>query len=467
MKNNYIAYEKKFAITSNLEKMKFENESRAQVLTDSCSIREYAHLAVQGEEGKIWTKALQTALLEHEIIEINSSKEPYYIDDTVVIPSNRCIIAYRATIKLVSGCEVLMLRNEHVCDGTHKPIRTNVHDENITIIGGKWEESHTIRGGYGKSGRFAKKECGDVDFFGVSTCMLFNNLEGLTLKNITFSHAAGFGAQMGNVKNAVFENIWFNSCYADGLHFGGNSENILARHIYGEVGDDIFALNAYDWQNSSVTFGPIKNVLCEDVRLAPMSNYKAVRIEPGTYTYDDGSKVVCSITDAIIKNVRGIKTYKMYFQTPPYVIGETPERGEVGYVDNLFFEDIEIDLDAPIDPFGQYCTGDPVRGAFGAFEIGANAGYISFENIMATIHKDEFPLSYLVCLGPKSIVNNGKEVFDPYISSCADTIEFSNITVNGKTTTDIDLLIHKTSFDNVNNDGLSTATAEVENLIVS
>ena len=467
MKNNYTAYEKKLTITNSLEQMKLENESNAKALTDICSIREYSHLVREGVEGKIWTDALRAALIEHEIVEINSSKEPYYIDDTVIIPSNRCIIAYRATIKLVSGCEVLMLRNENVCDGTHQPISTNIHDENITIIGGKWEESHNARGGYGKSGRFARKELGDVCFFGVSTCMLFNNLCGLTLKNVTFSHAAGFGAQMGNVKNAYFENIWFNSCYADGLHFGGNCENILARGLYGEVGDDIFALNAYDWQNSSVTFGPIKNVLCEDVRSAPMSIYKAIRIVPGVYTYDDGSKTSCSISDTIIKNVHGIKTYKMYFQTPAYSIGDEPERGEVGYINDLFFEDIDVDLDAPIDPFRQYCTSDPVCGAFGAFEIGANVGYISFENINAIIHKDEFPLSFLVCLGPKSIVHNGKEIFDPYISSHAETIEFSNITINGASTTNEDLIFRKTSFDDVNSDGHSTATASIDKLIIS
>lgn len=458
---------KKQMIIDSLKKMEAENNARINALSDRCSLRDYAHLVRESEHGKIWTEALQTALREHEIVEIGTSNEPYYIDDTVIIPSNRRIIAYRAVIKLVPGCEVLMLRNEHVKDGTHAPFDSADHDENISIVGGKWEESRTMREGYGASGRFNRKDNGDGSFHGVSTCMLFNNMEYLHLENVTFSHTAGFSAQMGNVKNAIFENIWFNDCYADGLHFGGNSENILARHLYGEVGDDIFALNAYDWQDSSVTFGPIKNVFCDDVNLAPTGRYKAIRMVPGTYIYDDGSKVDCSISDTIVKNVRGVKTFKMYFQTPAYALGTEPERGEVGSVDDLFFEDITVDLDSPIDPFKSYCTSDPVRGAFGAFEIGANAGYISFENINLRAHKDIYPLSYLVCIGPKSIIYKEKEIFDPYISCSVNTVELKNILVNGERSLDKEQLVRSVEFNDVNNDGFSTAKGTINEIKIS
>lgn len=458
---------KKQTIIESLKQMEAESNARIDALSDRCSIRDYAHLVRESEHGKIWTDALQAALHEHEIVEINTSKEPYYIDDTVVIPSNRRIIAWRAVIRLVPNCEVLMLRNEHVKDGTHAPFDSDDHDENISIVGGKWEESHSMRKGYGASGRFARKDNDDGSFYGVSTCMLFNNMEYLNLKNVTFSHTAGFSVQMGNVKNSVFENIWFNDCYADGLHFGGNCENIFARHLYGEVGDDIFALNAYDWQNSSVTFGPIKNVFCDDVNLSPMGCYKAIRMVPGTYTFDDGSKVDCSISDIIIKNVRGIKTFKMYFQTPAYTLGTDPERGEVGSMNDVFFENITIDLDAPIDPFKAYCESDPVRGAFGAFEIGANTGYISFENIELTSHKDIYPLSYLVCIGPKSIVWKDKEIFDPYISCSVDTVELKNIIVNGERSFDKDALVRAVEFNDINNDGVSTAIGKIAEIKIS
>lgn len=456
-------------ILQNLATMKKNNEALISTLCGRCSILDYSHLVRQSEYGEIWTEALQAALYEHEIVEIPSSKKPYFVDNTIIVPSNRRIIAWRAVVKLVPECEVLLLRNENVKDCTDAPLAKDViPDRNISICGGCWSESNSARAGYGKSGRFAPKGENDENrpFYGVSTCMLFNNVESITLTNVTFENTAGFSVQLGNAKNAVFENIWFNNCFADGLHFGGNCENIIARHIYGEVGDDIIAINAYDWLNSTVTFGAIKNILCDDVRLAPMSCYKAIRIEPGVYAYKDGSKVDCAIIGAIIKNVCGIKTFKMYFQSPPYIIGEEPEKGEVGSLDDVFFDDITVDLNSPIDAFGRYLQSDPVRGSFAAFELGANIGYICFENIDIWLYKDEFPLSYPVCIGPKSIISGGKEIFDPYISSHADTIEFKNITINGNKATKPCELLREISFDDVNGDGRSTASGKAENVVI-
>lgn len=458
---------KRQSILDSLEQMQKNNNEQIALLKDKCSIREYEHLTRSCEYGTIWTEAFQTALKEHEIVEIPTAKEPYYIDDTIIVPSNRRIIAWCATIKLVPECEVLLLRNEHVKDGTHMPFDDTDHDSNISIWGGNWEEGRGCRAGYGLSGRYARKETGDTGFYGVSTCMLFNNMEQLTLQNVTFHHASGFAAQMGNVKNAVFENIWFKDCHVDGLHFGGNSENIIARHVYGEVGDDIVALNAYDWQNSSVTFGPIKNVLCEDVNLAPMGHYKAVRMEPGTYTYADGSKVDCALIDIIIRRVQGIKCFKLYFQTPAYALGTEPERGEVGSADNIFFEDLTVDLTGPIDAFNAYCIGDPVRGNFAAFEIGANTGYVSFENINLKLYKEKYPCSYLVCVGPKAIICGGKEIFDPYISSTTDTIALKNIIVNGEPCLNADMLVKAVAFDDINKDGCSTGAGKINNILIS
>ena len=460
---------KKQNIEKSLADMQKNNEKQICNLSDKCSLRDYAHLTRKCAHGTVWTEALQAALYEHEIVEIPSSKEPYYIDDTVIIPSNRRIIAWRAVIMLTPECDVLMIRNEHCKDGTHTPFTDEDRDCNISIHGGCFAESRTFRMGYGKSGRFSPKEENDAirAFYGVSTCMLFNNMENLTLTNVTLANTAGFAVQLGNVKNAVFENVWFKDCYADGLHFGGNCENIVARHIYGEVGDDLVAFNAYDWLDSTVTFGPIKNVLCENLNLSPMSPYKAIRIESGIYTYDDGSKVDCAICDTIIRNVQGIKTFKMYFQTPPYAIGTEPEKGETGYMDNLFFEDILIDLHSPIDGFKEYQTADPVRGTFAAFEIGANIGYICFENVDIKLYKDEFPRSFPVCIGPKSIVSGGKEIFDPYISSHANIFEFKNVTVNGEKALCAKDLVCEISFDNINNDGRSTASGKVEKILIS
>ena len=448
--------------------MKQQRKKEKSVLCDTVSLGAYRSLTKKTNAGTVWTKALQTALSEHACVIIEPSEEVYWIDDTVYIPSYRHIEATGATVRLCEDCNVLMLRNEHTKDGTYSPISDSDKDCNISIHGGKWEESHTARAGYGISGRYSpvSNDEENRNFYGVSTCMLFNNMEGLYLSDMTFSHTAGFAVQVGDIQNAVFENISFDSCYADGLHINGNSRNLYLANIKGEVGDDLVALNAYDWRNSSVNFGEIRNVICEHLYLSESSRYKAIRIESGVYRYADGSTVDCGIFDTVIKDVRGIRTFKLYMQTPPYVLGESPEFGRAGSINNLFFEDIEMYLTAPIDNFGPYKAQDHLLGNFAAFELGAEIGCISFENIKLTLHRDKWKHSHLVCIGPKSTCIKGKEYFDPYISSHAKTLIFKNISVNGKSEKDILPLIREIEFHDVNKDGFSTAKGTIGNIVL-
>ena len=162
----------------------------------------------------------------------------------------------------------------------------------------------------------------------------------------------------------------------------------------GGVGDDLVALNAYDWLNSSVNFGPQRNILCEDLELVG-GGYPAIRIQPAKFKYKDGSVVDCAISDVIFRKVKGIMTFKMYLQTPRYYIGKDPEWSAVGTGGNLFFEDIDIDLRGPIDCMGQYKESEPLRGHFGAFEFGADLSSVHFRDIRIAFHLDKYPLSHL------------------------------------------------------------------------
>ena len=457
---------KKQAIYKSLLSMRQSVLSKADCLSDTVRLSSYRKLTRQTEEGTVWTQALQTALREHERVIIDPSDEVYYLDGTVRIPSNRQIEAEGATVRLCKDCRVLMLRNEHTADGTHRPIDRENQDRNISIHGGRWEESRERRAGYGLSGRYAAEDIdGRRPFYGVSTCMLFNNIVGISLRNMTFSHTAGFAVQIGDTENAVFENISFESCFADGIHINGGSRNLYLSHIEGEVGDDLVALNAYDWQDSSVNFGEIRNVLCEHLDLAPSSRYKAIRIEPGVYRYADGSTVDCGIFDTVMRDVRGIRTFKLYLQTPQYRLGESPEWGKPGSVNDLFFEDIDINLAAPIDNFGPYKEQDPVRGSFAAFEIGAMVGNIYFENIRLRLHRDEWKYSYFICVGPKSAYVNGKEVFDPYLSCHAENLFCENISVEDEPVRDLLPLIREIEFNDINQDGFSTGKGTVDAVV--
>lgn len=461
--------EVKKSICDKLRDMESRNRQKAAALSDRVKLTDYRHLVRREKNGDavvdIWTESFSAALREHEIVDIPAAEVPYYIDGTVSVPSHRRIEADEgAIIRQTTGTKVLLLKNEHTADGTHAPIPKGHEDENITIIGGRWEESYTERLGYGKSGMYDENR----SFFGVSTCMLFNNVKNLTVSNVVFAHTAGFALQAGDALDCLFENIRFESCYADGLHINGNTENVWIRNVSGEVGDDLVALNMYDWQDSSVDFGPMKTVLCENAELSPSSHYKAFRIVPGLYRYDDGSVVDCTAEDIIVKNVRGILCYKMYFQTPVYQLGTEPEWGRVGSGRNIFFEDITVDLTEPIDRLEPYMTSDPVRGCFAAFEMGANLESVTFENVNITLRKDIFPLSFLACIGPKSVVfgdNEDQEIFDPYLESKVDKLTLKNVTVNGSTTYRTEDIIKEISFDDINRDGHSSGCGRLGEIV--
>lgn len=430
-----------------------ENERACKALDDAVDLTDYT------SRNGVWTEALGEALREHQTVRIPGAETPYLIDGTVQIPSDRHIIAEaNAVIRLAPGTDVLLFRNASTADGTHAPIKGIPRDRNITVEGGVWEDCCTRRMGYGKSGRY-----GDVEgFCGVSALMLFENLDRLTLRNMTFRNCGAFAVQLGEIRNVIAEDIRFESCFADGLHFNGNTENVHVRRVSGQVGDDLVAINPYDWQNSSINFGPFRNLLCEDLTLSPDSRYHALRIEPGIYTFDDGSQVDCSLTDAVFRRIENIRTFKLYCQTPKFFPGEEPERGDVGSGDRIVFDQIRVDLNAPIDLLDGYVTGDPVRGSFAAFELGLNVGSLWLRNIDLTLYRDRYPYSYLLCIGPKSARKpDGREVFDPSFSSVAKMISFENIRINGERVKDVTPYLREIVFDRVWDDMPSTASGKI------
>ena len=451
-------------ILNELKKVETRIKANAYSQENFVSISDYKNLTEKSSNGEIiWTEALRKALIENENIFIPKADIPYYIDSTVIIPSNRTIKAEDgAVICQTEGTRVLMFRNEHTVDGTHLMPKAQKRDCNITILGGRWEESYRERLGYGESGMYDEER----SYYGVSAAMLFNNIENLYISDAVFAHTAGFAVQIGEIDGAVFENIRFDECYADGLHLNGNTENIVIRNISGMVGDDLVALNMYDWQHSSVNFGPMKNVLCETLRPSENSPYKAMRIQPGMYYFDDSTDVDCSAENLIIKDVKGINTYKMYFQTPAYKLGEEPEKGAVGSGDNIFFEDIEVDLKQPMDYMPVYINSDPIRGNFGAFELGANIKNLYFENVRAKLYRDKYPMSGLLSVGPKSApLGSDSEIFDPYLSSKIENLHYKDIYINSQKIDDIKPYVRISAFNDINKDGRSTAKGEVENYI--
>lgn len=438
-----------------LDQVQAENDKLSNALLDTVRLTDYS------PEGKVWTKAFQRAIDEHQTVIIPKSGEPYLIDDSIIVPSNRKIVAEDgAVIRLKKGTDVLLLRNSMTADGTHAPITVG-RNENITIIGGIWEECCDARASYGQTCKYDK----DRSFFGVYTCLLLENINNLTLKNLTFRNCGGFALQIGDAKNVIIDDIVFENCFADGVHVNGNTENIRITNVRGYVGDDLVAFNAFDWQSSSINFGPCKNVFCYNLTLSLDSPYKAIRIQTGIYTFKDGSKVDCSLTNAYFGRVRNIRTFKLYCQTPRFFPDQKPEPVEVGSGDNIMFEDIVADLKEPIDLFKEYVDSHPIKGSFAVFELGLNVKNIYFKNIEVTLYRDRFPYSYVMCIGPKAVRNAvGMEVFDPSFSSVAENVQFQDLKVCGKKVNDLDGLVREIVFDHIYDDMPSTASGRIKKL---
>ena len=427
------------------------------------SVARFRGLVRSVDGTNVWTEAIQAALTNGaQVVRIPAAKEPYYIDGTLVVPSCRRILAEGATIRLLPPCDTVLLRNANAADGTLGRIDRATGDRDIFVVGGRWEDWQTKRAGYGRSGRFndGVREKG-TNFYGVSALLYFGNVTRLSVRDVTIAHAGGFAIQCGDTEDAVFENIAFDGCFADGLHLNGGIRRILARNVSGDVGDDLVALNVYDWQESSVNFGPGDTILCENLRLR--SGYPAIRLLPGVYRFADGTKLDCALRNVLLRNVRGVNCFKMYLQTPAYEIGTEPEWGEIGSAENLWFEDVEIDLDFPPDRFDPYLKGDSVRGHFGAFEIGANVNGLHLVNVKANLHTETYPLAHLVCVGPKSCVVRGKdgkafEIFDPWVSCRVTGVELRGVEFVGRPPAEA---VHATAFENIDNDGRSTGRGEV------
>ena len=409
---------------------------------------------------KIWTDAFRVALKENEHIYIPQGK--YYLDDTVVIPSNRKITADKnAFVCIVKGTKVVMFRNEHVIDGSARSVgMQESHSENIVIDGGIWATEYNCRAEYGAIGAFDNED----SKHGVHALMLFSGVKNLWVKNAVYKNTATFALQIGRTENFLIENLTFDDCYADGVHLNGEIKNGVVFNIKGHTEDDLVALNAYDWDNSTINNGFIENVTVSRI-YSTGGHCHCMRVLSGV-TREEMGNIDCYIKNVHISYITGVQTFKMYLQTPPYV--GIPEGAKVGRTEDITFENIEIVKTRPSDNGQNYFDKDPITGHFGGFEISENINNLTLRNISFRLEASEYKdTAHFMVVGPKSwyIKEENLEIFDPYLTSTVKNLRYENIKIDGKEVCDLKSYVKEVSFDRLYDSEYASGFGKVENIL--
>lgn len=342
--------------------------------------------------GSIWSDAIERCLEENGSVFIPRFDEPVYIDRPIVLKSgNRLVVHPETEIRLKVGqVGTCMIRNAQVVLSKECPVQMCAGaDQDILIEGGIWcDQNNESRG---RGGEYDQ----DGMMPGSMGTFLLHNINRVVVRNITFRDCSSFAVQIGNASEFIIENIFFDET-ADGIHVEGPSRFGIIRHINGKTNDDIIALNAWDWYSGSLTFGPITDILVEDVQMQPGYTWSEIRLLPGTKVFTSGERLDCDIRRCIFKNIRGIHTFKMYDQ-PNIANPEEDFADPIGKMADLFFNGIEVD--------GINLSEYYDKSSDAVFDICTNIDGISIRDVKFNYIPGENEMApYLVSVGPKSLI---------------------------------------------------------------
>lgn len=394
--------------------------------------------------GYVTGEIIQNALDTYNNVSIPDLGYPIILEKSILLSSNQHLqVASHQIIMQGRNMETCLLRNKNIQNGAYGPTNPKKRDRNISVEGGIWnirkkqrcyaDEEKTMKGAIG--------------------AIIFSGIEQFSLKNMRIfdSYICGpagttspsYGLQLSDCKSFTVENIDFYSNSRDGCHINGPAQYGSVRHIRGEkMGDDMIAVNAWEWDSSGITFGNIHHIFVEDV----VGTVNEMRLHPGEKIYEDGTRNSCDITDCIFQDIRGIYTCKIYAQPNIYNViipGTYDVPGSVGKVERIIFKDIVF---RGVRNTG--FAGVPVRGLF---EICSDCKELSMENISVEQSKEYCDALgvKLVNVGPLSFTwKNGSEdpsrwgeIFDPNAICSADDLFFKNIQFAGDGATEATELI--------------------------
>ena len=371
--------------------------------------------------GTVWSAAIEQSLKEQNGVLIPEMPEPVYLDRSIIVETGSRIIVHPKTeIRMIIGdTEHCLVRNRHIVSGQHGPVvLCQGADRDILIEGGIWSDQKN--NGAGPQG-FRKGRDGLM--LGSQGCFVLSNVEGLTVRHVTLRDYSSFGIQIGNARNFLVEDVCLDGT-KDGVHVDGPAEFGIIRRITGPLaGDDVVALNAWDWRTSSLTFGTISDMLVQDTDVK--KGACAIRVLPGIKMFPDGSTLPCKVSRCIFSNIRNIHSFKIYDQPNIRCVKEDYSAG-IGAVSDLFFEDIHV---RPLDLRAYYD-----QSKSGVFELCANASELYLDNIFMDYVPGPPNPAHLLNVGPKSRIaripfasSGTQETFNPTASPVAEKIVIRNV----------------------------------------
>ena len=422
-------YEKRKDLYENIEK----NVTVAS--TEGCDfvdVTKYAHLA----DGDVWTAAIQAAVDENDYVFIPDMGKTIYLDNPIYLGSNKHIkVEGMQKIALVAGTNTCMLRNKNIISGRDRAVTLSNPDTDISVEGGFWTVTgnHKLR---------ADKE---DSIFGAWSVFIFSNVERITIKNLKIHDSHSYSVQICNCRDFYISDIEFVEAHRDGIHLNGPARYGIIQNLKGrDMGDDMVAFNAWDWNNSALCFGELSYIITRNLD----SEDNEFRILPGEKLYDESENLDCDIYNCCFENIRGVYTFKLYGQPNiSNAISKTNDvTGKLGDIYNLYFDNIVF---PKIRTSGLNAL--PVDGMF---EICANCKDIYINGVTMETEPESMVGDgiKLIKVGPLSATwTNGSdnpedwgEVFYPDAICEADGIYLSDVAFvkDGKrvNTTDLSLL---------------------------
>ena len=264
---------------------------------------------------------------------------------------------------------------------------------------------------------------------GALAIMIFVNIENLVIKNAEFQNGGiNYAIQLGNIKYFRVSDLTFIRYGRDGVHVNGPASYGEICDLCGkDMGDDVVALNAWDWDTSAISFGTIEKIYVHDNK----TPNNELRLLPGRKMYE-ACFVDCDIRNCIFQRLSGLYTFKLYCQPNIFnaeIEGYYDVSGAVGNISDMWFMDIDIDENK-----NSGFHGLPVNGIF---DICADCRNLHFENIrvLSTYADVEKRGMKFMSVGPLSAVwKNGSEnpedwgeVFDPNAICHVEDVYFKNI----------------------------------------